>query len=145
MSIVLMSTRVEDIDPIVPIWRILFVLLLIPTLLFVAIYLWKHRKLHFLSFLIFRIYDPSLEMYLLPAFLICRIKEEDVEKLQLLKKVSAVASKPIQSDLELETTNTIQCQRCGFVNSEKSTVCRECNALLKGNLFFKSYIQKRYY
>lgn len=72
------------------------------------------------------------------------INEEDAEKLQLLKSV-VVSPQRNDFDSSLEVRNTVQCQRCGFINSEKSTVCRECNALLKGNSFFISSQQARYY
>ena len=145
--VVLMSTRVEDIDPIVPVWRIVFILLLIPSLVIVAIYLWKHRKYSILLIVMCRVYDPTLEMFSHLFFeWWIRVNEEDFERLQLLKNVAVFSpTKENTDDGDLDTTHVIQCERCGFVNSSKSTVCRECNALLKGNAFFTTSKQTRYY
>ena len=39
-----MSTRVEDIDPILPFWKIFLVIVIIIVLAMIAVYLWIHRK-----------------------------------------------------------------------------------------------------
>ena len=77
--------------------------------------------------------------------MIYSVNEEDVEKLQLLKKVVSISPTTKEVDVILEANNTIQCQRCGYINSDKSTVCRECNALLKGQAFFNHSRQPSYY
>ena len=93
----------------------------------------------------YRVYDPSLEMYQYNPTITLRIKNEDVEKLQLLKTIAEPSVVKNEPESILDASNSIQCHRCGFINSETSTVCRECNALLKGNAYFTSSQHTRYY
>ena len=73
----------------------------------------------------------------------------DMEKMGLLKKISDDSQlvKGHSKDVNLldDTTAKISCERCGFVNAKSSTVCKECNALLKGSSLFTGKKEAQYY
>lgn len=76
-----------------------------------------------------------------------RIREEEMERLQLLKRaVPETETKPKSAYDELDDLkNQVPCSRCGYMNSKQSTVCKECNALLYGGTFFNSKNSSVYY
>lgn len=66
----------------------------------------------------------------------------------LLKKINAdnlVTGHSTEVDLLDEKEQKIVCYRCGFVNSSNSTVCKECNALLKGDVVVPKEKEHHYY
>ena len=72
-----------------------------------------------------------------------------MEKMGLLKKISDDSQlvKGYSKDVNLldDHTAKIRCERCGFINAKSSTVCKECNALLKGTALFNGKREAQYY
>ena len=72
-----------------------------------------------------------------------------MEKMGLLKKMADDSQlvKGYSKDVNLLDDNAakIRCERCGFVNAKSSTVCKECNALLKGTALFNSKKETQYF
>ena len=77
----------------------------------------------------------------------CSIDKEDIESIQLLKKINTdtlITGRETESNV-LDDTEKLKCLRCGFVNSKNSTVCKECNALLKEDVLITEKKQHVYY
>lgn len=75
-----------------------------------------------------------------------RINEDEIEQLQLLKKVPVVDTKKRDlSEVLDDKKQMVSCNRCGYLNSRTSTVCKECNALLKGAELFSPHQGSVYY
>ena len=75
------------------------------------------------------------------------MNREDIESIQLLKKINAdslITGRAVESNV-LDESEKLKCWRCGFVNSKNSTVCKECNALLKEDALIKEKKQYDYY
>ena len=74
---------------------------------------------------------------------------DDSEKMGLLKNLtdSTQLVTGHTGDLNLldDKSAKIKCSRCGFVNAQTSTVCKECNSLLKGSEFFLHKKEQQYY
>ena len=125
----LMSTDVEDIDRYTSIFVTLRPYFIIILLISAIVYIWKKRK----------VFDPTKEIE----------GVSDVEKMGLLKKMADDSQlvKGYSKDVNLLDDNAakIRCERCGFVNAKSSTVCKECNALLKGTALFNSKKETQYY
>lgn len=78
---------------------------------------------------------------------------DDNEIVTLLNKTQSVPNQK-EGDETISVSRTIRCNRClsivvglflgGFINPPASTVCRECNSLLKGNQLFTSISRKVY-
>lgn len=74
--------------------------------------------------------------------------KEDIESIQLLKKITTdnlITGRTNEANLLDEKEKSIKCNRCGFVNSKNSTVCKECNALLKEDVLSAEKKQIDYY
>lgn len=74
---------------------------------------------------------------------------EDTEKIGLLKKIAdssqLVTGRSSDMNLLDEKSAKIKCSRCGFINAQTSTVCKECNSLLKDAEFFLHKKEQQYY
>ena len=84
-----------------------------------------------------------------PRLLIDSAGVDDTEKMGLIKNLTdssqMVTGHSRDVNLLDEKTEKIRCERCGFVNAKSSTVCKECNALLKGSEFFSQQKEMQYY
>ena len=68
------------------------------------------------------------------------VEKEDVESIKLLQKISTdslITGHTNEGDILDERTKSIKCVRCGFINNSKSTVCKECNSLLKEDIIME--------
>lgn len=134
---VILSTSVEEIPPLVSFWKIFGLIALISCLGGLAYYLWVNRQVD----------DPSLSMYVLEFELKYSIRQTDSEPISIFSNhdLSLNPSKIEESSLLEERKGVIACKRCGYLNNEKSVVCKECNALLKGTDMFQGTKKRVYY
>lgn len=77
----------------------------------------------------------------------CRVDADDSESIRLLRTLTSPSALITGKtrDVMDETSATVKCSRCGFMNSKYSTVCKDCNALLHEEGFFKDAKETAYY
>jgi len=75
------------------------------------------------------------------------IRQTDSEPISIFSKhdLGLNPAKAEESSLLEERKGMIACKRCGYLNSEKSVVCKECNALLRGTDLFQGKKTRVYY
>lgn len=76
-----------------------------------------------------------------------RVDADDSESIRLLRTLTSpsVLITGKTRDVMDETSATVKCSRCGFMNSKYSTVCKDCNALLHEEGFFKDAKETAYF
>lgn len=68
--------------------------------------------------------------------------------MRLLRNISTntlITGRSVEVDLLDDKAKSITCSRCGFVNNHNSTVCKECNSLLKDDIVIHQDTQPHYY
>ena len=64
--------------------------------------------------------------------------DDEAEQMRLLSTAVTITKKVTEEQNFLDgSEETVECSKCGYVNKNTSSICRNCNALLHETSLFK--------